>query len=314
MRPLRLLLPLLLAATALPSRADTRPEAPFVPMRYERLPDLNIPRAGHQAFVANGELVVVGGHTTGFTRTATAEYFSEGVWHTLKTIYPNDNGFLVKLTDGDFLIGGGSDEDFGVGQSYGAQRYDPVGHSFSPFPILDIKRAMASAALLPNGQILVSGNWYADDAIGLSDGAGPFETLQESSLNRARPYIFPYGKDDAIIFGLYDSRGEPFPDVLVDRLGGEPYTPEIFQRWIPQNEIFHANGMERNRVVHPASGQVYYLFGAISKDGGHVAFLSFSDGISTRSQPTVRFRSTVLGGPFFGLATYLWTPNGVRPI
>lgn len=279
MKTLRLLLPLLLATTALPSRADTRPEAPFVPMRYERLPDLNIPRAGHQAFVANGELVVVGGHTTGFIRTATAEYFSEGVWHTLKTIYPNDNGFLVKLPDGDFLIGGGSDEDFGVGQSYGVQRYDPVGHSFSPFPILDIKRAMASAALLPGGQILVSGNWNADDAIGLSDGAGPFETIQESSRNRSHPYIFSYGKDDAVIFGWCDNRGEPLPDFQVDRLGGEPFTPDVFQRWSPRNDIYYETDMGRCRVVHPASGQVFYLFGAISKDGDQMAFLSFSDGV-----------------------------------
>ena len=35
----------------------------------ERLPDLNIPRAGHKALMAGGEYVVFGGHTNGFVPT-----------------------------------------------------------------------------------------------------------------------------------------------------------------------------------------------------------------------------------------------------
>ena len=105
-------------------------QAPFIPMKWERLPDLDIPRAGHQSFVADGELVVVGGHTTGFVRTATAEYLSGGKWHARKTIYPCDNSFLLRLPNGDYLIGGGCDGDFGVGQTYSVQRYSPLEHDF----------------------------------------------------------------------------------------------------------------------------------------------------------------------------------------
>jgi hypothetical protein len=50
-----------------------------------RLPDLNVPRGGHCAFFANGEVVLVGGHTTGFVPTATAEYLKDGKWHLMKT-------------------------------------------------------------------------------------------------------------------------------------------------------------------------------------------------------------------------------------
>lgn len=52
----------------------------MVKMEVQRLPDLNIPRAGHAVFVVNGELTVVGGHTSGFVPTATAEYYSGGEW------------------------------------------------------------------------------------------------------------------------------------------------------------------------------------------------------------------------------------------
>jgi len=41
--------------------ADTIPsDCPIVKMEVEQLPDLNIPRAGHQVFCANGEYVVAG--------------------------------------------------------------------------------------------------------------------------------------------------------------------------------------------------------------------------------------------------------------
>lgn len=258
-------------------------QAPFIPMKWERLPDLSIPRASHQAFVANGELVVVGGHTTGFIRTATAEFFSDGEWHTLKTLYPNDFGFLANLPDGDFLIGGGSDEDFGVGQTYGVQRYNPLAHSFSPFPILDIKRAMATAAVLPDGRIIVSGNWYAPDAIGLSDGAGPFETVSEAAADRCRPYIFPYGKNEAVIFSGVSSRGEQLSPIIVDRLGGEPCTPAVFEQYDPYEDLYFVSGTDRSKAVNPATGRVTYLFSALDKERSHAAFLSFSEGVFSKA-------------------------------
>ena len=39
-------------------------------LETEQLPDLNIPRYGHCTFFINGELTVIGGHTTGFVPTA----------------------------------------------------------------------------------------------------------------------------------------------------------------------------------------------------------------------------------------------------
>lgn len=279
MMPHRLLLILLLAGNVLyAAEAET---APFRAMRWEKLPDLNIPRAGHQLLLAGSEMVVVGGHTEGFIRTATAEYFSDGAWHTLKTLYPHDNGFSVRLPNGEFLLGGGCSEDFGVGQSYGVERYIPESRTFTAFPILDIKRTLASAAVLPDGRILVSGNWYTDDAIGLSDGTGPFETEQQVSQGRMCPYVFPDGRNGAVIFGSISSTGEQ-QTAIVDCLGGPSYIPELFERWIPHAD-FHSIRMDDCKAVDPQTGREAYLFRANDPDGNQ-AILCFSEGAFSRIQ------------------------------
>ena len=78
------------------------------PLAMERLPDLNTPRAGCVvALGPDGMPVVFGGHTTGFVRTATAEYFANGAWHEVEMLYPHDNAFCVPLRSGEVLIGGG---------------------------------------------------------------------------------------------------------------------------------------------------------------------------------------------------------------
>lgn len=254
----------------------------FIPMKCERLPDLNIPRAGHQLFVADGELVVVGGHTEGFVRTATAEYFKDGTWHTVKTHYPHDNGFSLKLADGDYLVGGGHSDDLGIGQTFGVERYNPSAHSFSSFPILDIKRTYCLAALLPSGEILLSGNWYADDAVGLSDGDSPFETVQLSSQGRCNPYIFTYGKRDAVIFGVYGSRGETVAPVI-DRLAGEPFTCDLLSEWSPWMDWLGQARPGQMQVTDPFTGVVSYLFWGTNSEGA-IAILRFCEGVFSRVQ------------------------------
>ena len=280
MKLTRLLLILSLAgiARSAAAQAEAQP-VPFLPMKSERLPDLNVARAGHQLLLAGDELVVVGGHTEGFIRTPTAEYFSAGAWHTIKMLYPHDNGFSVRLPDGDFLIGGGCSEDFGVGRNFGVERYVPETRTFTAYPILDIRRALATSAVLPDGRILVSGNWYADDAIGISDGTGPFEIVQRASQDRMCPYVFPNGRDSAVIFGGRSSTNE-LRTAIVDCLDGPSYVPELFERWSPY-EDFHSIRMDDCKAVDPQSGREVYLFGASDAEGNQ-AILSFSEGTFSR--------------------------------
>ena len=190
----------------------------FIPMKWEHLPDLNVPRSGHRFFVANGEMVVVGGHTDGFVRTATAEYFKNGEWHRIKTIYPHDLGFSLGLGNGDYLIGGGCADDFGI---------------------------------------------------------GPFESVKKPSQNRSSPFIFTYGKDEAVIFGSLGSWGESLTPV-VDRLHGEPFVSELLSEWLPISDC-NISYPDKMSVTDPETGRLYYLFRGSREDGAQ-AVISFSDG------------------------------------
>ena len=191
-------------------------------MGWERLPDLTVPRAGHALLQLDGELTVIGGHTTGFIPTPTAEYFKDGKWNTLSSLYTHDNGFCLRLKDGTILLGGGLQEAFGIGQSFSAERYLPASHSFEPVSILDRRRAASSALEMEDGSILVSGNWYAEDALEMYSAKDGFATVKETAENRSYPWILPTAPDNAIIFGAMDSWGRPGKG-WVDRLHGEAF-------------------------------------------------------------------------------------------
>ena len=191
-------------------------------MAWERLPDLTVPRAGHALLQLDGELTVIGGHTTGFIPTPTAEYFKDGKWNTLSSLYTHDNGFCLRLKDGTILLGGGLQEAFGIGQSFSAERYLPASHSFEPVSILDRRRAASSALEMEDGSILVSGNWYAEDALEMYSAKDGFATVKETAENRSYPWILPTAPDNAIVFSAMDSWGRPGKG-WVDRLHGEAF-------------------------------------------------------------------------------------------
>ena len=100
---------ILLLASLMPLYASAAPATPkMVHIEAERLPDMNTPRYSHSAFCVGGEIVVVGGHTSGFVPTPTAEYFSGGEWHQVETVYPHDNGFAIVMRSLALLFGCGA--------------------------------------------------------------------------------------------------------------------------------------------------------------------------------------------------------------
>lgn len=202
-------------------------------METEVLPPLNHPRAGYALVEAGGFPLAIGGHTTGFLSTPTAEYYHKGRWHELPTLYPHDTPFCLPLQDGSVLVGGGYESSFGIGQTWGVEKYDPSTRAFSPMPILDRKRAHASALELADGSLVISGNWFSPDAVERYGPDGPGEPWQQVSEERSFPYILPVGTEQIWIFGgNCNSRMEDLQGV-VDVIGGESFTPEIFQEWIP---------------------------------------------------------------------------------
>ena len=246
---------------------------PFYELGTERLPDLNQARGTHIITVLNDEITVIGGHTDGFIPCSTAEYFSGGRWHVTSCVYPHDGGFSVKLPDGRLVIGGGSAESFGVGRTFGVELYNPDTHEFTALPyIMDRKRAFASAATLAGGEIVLSGNWYDDDAIAVL--AHQKGVIQEKtvSAHRTSPLVLPVSADDAYIIGSMDNYGKRIAPVVVDCVKGGSFTPEVFSQWSPlaYNPFFSA--------ADYLIGEYRYLIPARNVSDGRIGFLKLEDG------------------------------------
>ncbi len=242
------------------------PTCPIVKVELERLPDLNIPRSGHTLFCAGGEMVIAGGHTSGFVPTPTAEYYSQGRWHLMQMTYPHDNGLAVVMKSGKVLLAGGMESSHGIGQSYGVEYYYPETHTFEGFTILNQKRALASALEIDSGKVVVSGNWYADDAIEIFDGERTFTRLKAVNTQRSSPIICRISADDAILFSKLDTYGKEFDHIVIDRLKGDPFTAPLFDDWLPINWEFSSN--EPGFIGDEKTGVYAYLLALKNRHDG----------------------------------------------
>ena len=234
---------------------------PIVRVEAERLPDLNIPRSGHSAFIANGEVTVVGGHTSGFVLTPTAEYFKDGKWHQLQTVYAHDGGFSVVLKSGKVLLAGGFKDNLGISQSHEVEMYDPTTHHFDGFGCLDQKRASAAAIELDSGKVLITGNWYADDGMECFDGQTSFSHVKAIRQPRYLPHLFHTSDGDVLVVGGYDTKGQPIDSLIVERMKGEPFHAPLFDTWRP---------LQYDLAVHSDDsfiGDNTYLMPVQDKDG-----------------------------------------------
>lgn len=200
----------------------------FVPLQTERLPDMPRPRSGHVALPFGNGFVAAGGHTSGFIPVQEADFWNSGKWTTVPMLYPHDNSFGLILGDGSLVLGGGYSEAFGIGQTWGVERYDLSEKRFSPLPILQQKRAKASALELGGGRLIVSGNWWEKDVTEDYTNEGKIPVSQD----RAHPYILRSDIDNAIIFGSLSSYAQPLGGT-VDRLYGEPFNVPLLEKWHP---------------------------------------------------------------------------------
>ena len=247
----------------------------YVPMATKRLPDLNEARSGHALVWAGDHILAIGGHTTGFVPTSTAEYYEDGRWHSIPTLYPHDTPFALALKDGDVLVGGGYESSFGVGQTWGVECYHPATHTFSPKPIMDRKRAHASALELENGDILISGNWYATDGTEIHDGTGSMQRTDLTTDNRSYPFLLPVTKDNVwIVGGSRTSYGDPTNN-MVDQLKGAPFEVDLLAEWHLQTSI------DRNTTPYAYSvAENTFLLLALNANGQYAPMLVDSTGFS----------------------------------
>ena len=244
-------------------------------METEQLPDLNEARSGHALVWAGDHILAIGGHTTGFVPTSTAEYYEGGRWHSMPTLYPHDTPFALVLKDGDVLVGGGYESSFGVGQTWGVECYHPATHTFSPKPIMDRKRAHASALELEDGSIVISGNWYATDGTEIFDGTGSTQRTDSTSDNRSYPFLLPVTNNNVwIVGGSRTSYNKPTNN-MVDQLKGAPFKADGLAEWHLQTSIDRNTNSKTCRIAENA-----FLLLALNAYGSYAPMLVDSTGFS----------------------------------
>ncbi len=204
-----------------------------VKVGVERLPDLNTARSGHLQYVVDGEMLVVGGHTSGFVPTLTAEYFAGGQWHQIPTCYAHDYALGLQLRSGKVLIAGGCDQSLGIGQTFGVERYLPSEHRFEGFGCLTRKRTLAGGVELDDGQVYISGNWYDNDDLERFDGANNFEPVKGVSQSRTSPYMLQTAAGEGMILSALDTHSQLVDAAQADRLTGSPFQIELLRTWKP---------------------------------------------------------------------------------
>lgn len=257
------------------AESSTDNTCPVFRIDAERLPDLNIPRYGYNLFYVNGEPIVVGGHTLGFVLTPTAEYFKDGKWHLIHTVYVHDGGFGLAMKSGKVLLAGGFKDNLGIGQSFEVERYDPVTHHFEGFGCLDRKRASAAAVELDSGRVLITGNWYADDGMEIYDGQVAFTYVKGVSQSRYLPHVFRISGNDAMILAGYDNHGQRIDTILIDRLCGETFSDPLFDTWHPL-QYDHSLQSSDSFIGDEAMGIYAYLM-PVEDQNGKLAIVEVRD-------------------------------------
>lgn len=228
------------------------------------LPALNMPRAGHAMLFADGELLVVGGHTEGFVPTATAEYLKGGKWHLIPTTYTHDNGFALQTGEGSVLVGGGHSETLGVGQTWNVERYLAAEHRFEGFAALYRKRTLAQVAQLADGRVIIVGNHYHDDVMESFDEQHGFAKAGDVSVGRVMPHLFLCADNDLLVVGGKGPRHETIDASIVDRLSGAPLQVKLLKIWCP----IHSDNFAASRSEFIGDGQTFAsLMPALNSDG-----------------------------------------------
>ena len=266
---------------------------PMVKIEAERLADLNVARAGHNTLFLNGELTVLGGHSTGFVPTATAEYLKDGEWHLIPMAYMHDNGTAVALKNGMVLLAGGHTGNLGIGQTFETEIYNPVTHSFGNYGCMSQKRALASGTEIDSGRVVISGNWYGRDGVELFDNSSGFSYVKDVRVGRTSPYILRTASDDVLIFGSQGTCGQMLGDstAIIDRLAGEPFMAPLLREWKPVNISMPPHNNAGGFIGDESTGDYSYLL--LARDSVRYDCLPEQEGRSSGQTAIMLLRGTV---------------------
>lgn len=266
---------------------------PVLPLEVEQLPNLNTPRSGHRMLILNDEIVVFGGHTSGFVPTPTAEYFARGQWHQLDMVYRHDNGMVCATSSGKVIVAGGHEQPLGIGQTFTVELYSPTLHQFEGYGCLDRKRCFAEAVEIDSGKVIIAGNWYNDDGIECYKGNNIFSDLKKVTAQRAAPFLFKTADNDVLIFSAMDIHGNTHDKIVVDRLHGKSFSPTLFQSWKPLGLLIH-NTSDESFIGDATKSDFRYLLPIINQQN-QVA-IAFVEGEKFSLLPTTADVPTTIEG------------------
>ena len=273
-------------------------------LKYEQIADMTTPRMAHQVFPSGDGFVVVGGRTTGFQLTTTAELYQNGSWQNISISNAHDGAFSVKLTDGRYMVGGGFSSSKGTGRTQATDIYDPQTRTFSAGPQLTTARAQ-SMAINAGGKIYVSGNWYADDpTMDYYDGTS-FKAVGQTD-GRTQPYMLTDQQGNLLVFSAYDVKGQSFgyytsddgsQMLLVDKFfaaTGEtkyvalPFSPERVPMMLPDDT--------RPADYHFTYGGINYYLILAKATSGYELYMLDTDNMLLYTFNTVNIPATDTAG------------------
>lgn len=200
------------------STTETNGVGVVADLQYEKVANMKTARMGHQIFPSGKGFVVVGGHTTNFDLTTTAELYENGKWRDLSISSPHDGAFSVIMSDGRVMVGGGFSSRIGVGHSKKVDIYDPKTQTFTAGPNLSVARAFCKAVAVGK-HVYVNGNWWSDgDATKMDYYDGKSFKSISGMLERNNPYMFATSNGKIWTWGTYDKSGK---QAVFDKVEGK---------------------------------------------------------------------------------------------
>ncbi len=232
------------------------------------IPSMNVARYGHAAVnLPNNKVLVIGGHTSGFYLTSTAEIYDPALntWTLYNVPNPHDMIGWAELNNGNFIFMGGCSSGYGVGQSTVTTIYSPTANTFTNGPAMLTARTNSNAAKLANGNVLVVGNWYNTGDAELYDAtANQFVTVGTPVTARSLALILPCTDGSAYVLGGYGIYGSPtFTDV-------EMYLPSTNQFTAVSSQIFSGE-----TDWHVAWSTVYRNIADLKMANGNYVFMTY---------------------------------------
>lgn len=229
----------------------------FSPLQYEQLPSMQTPRRGHACFVTPaGDIVVVGGHTTDFELTTSAERLHDGAWESISINNPHDGGACVALPDGRFLICGGFGNRWGMGQSTVCDIYDPATNTFSSTGDMNTARAFcAGVATGVDNNVLVSGNWYNYDTTFELWNGSTWSSFGNKQVELNNPFMVSAGGGIVYVFGNKNNYANTLPVAVWKVDTNNKTAEEVSETGLEDYDLIHGDFF----AVQTTSGEFFLL-------------------------------------------------------